>query len=599
MLFGAVLLTLPLLFSGCATPVKIESNPVGASVTAAGKALGSTPTEAQFDSSAKTIDLRFDLPGYFTRTVTYDVASKQPRVFVELKPTTSKKSFTITSTPEGAAVTLDGRPVGTTPATVAVDFIRKTENSPWITQRIAISKLNYQSESFDVREDQSSPAPVKLELLSAEREYTITTATLTGVELKDAPVTLDGVVVGKTPMKLKITFTRKDKSLDWPKFKVSSEIATLYKRSEEELTYTRDLAVPMKLSEITEIPVKYYAPTVTLTPLGATFTMQPRVVLGTVETKDSDVVTNLKQVTKYERQDRIDAKRVETINSFTLTPDGQNVIFALSEAETEDGNRYSLLKIKRADDAAGGTSALTKGSRTLDTQPFMTNDGNGSLVFTSNRSDRERADIYFVKLIESSRTDGNPSRLTSDSRFNFYPTYGNSNRLLYYLSMEPKYSKAEIQMWNSEFDGRKPSQMSYVAEQINNSHMDKILYVKRDKDTQKQVIFWIKTDETSETPLITDESFRQFNCFNPCFSTDGRRVLFVSDRHGKDERQNNNIYVVDADGSNLQQLTTNQSDDIQPQWSPTEDGVVYFLSTRGGATNIWRFKLVTARETAK
>ncbi len=46
-------------------------------------------------------------------------------------------------------------------------------------------------------------------------------------------------------------------------------------------------------------------------------------------------------------------------------------------------------------------------------------------------------------------------------------------------------------------------------------------------------------------------------------------------------------------GTGLHRLTQNGSDDIMPAWSPSEEGVVYFLSNRGGAYNIWRFKLST------
>jgi Tol biopolymer transport system component len=58
-------------------------------------------------------------------------------------------------------------------------------------------------------------------------------------------------------------------------------------------------------------------------------------------------------------------------------------------------------------------------------------------------------------------------------------------------------------------------------------------------------------------------------------------------------RHNHDIYLVNADGSGLQRLTQNGSDDIKPAWSPSEDGVLYFLSNRGGAYNIWRMKLRT------
>jgi len=51
--------------------------------------------------------------------------------------------------------------------------------------------------------------------------------------------------------------------------------------------------------------------------------------------------------------------------------------------------------------------------------------------------------------------------------------------------------------------------------------------------------------------------------------------------------------MINADGTNLKRLTQNASDDILPAWSPAEEGVIFFLSNRGGAYNIWRLKLTT------
>jgi Tol biopolymer transport system component len=51
--------------------------------------------------------------------------------------------------------------------------------------------------------------------------------------------------------------------------------------------------------------------------------------------------------------------------------------------------------------------------------------------------------------------------------------------------------------------------------------------------------------------------------------------------------------MINADGTNLKRLTQNASDDILPACSPAEEGVIFFLSNRGGAYNIWRLKLTT------
>jgi DNA-binding winged helix-turn-helix (wHTH) protein len=68
---------------------------------------------------------------------------------------------------------------------------------------------------------------------------------------------------------------------------------------------------------------------------------------------------------------------------------------------------------------------------------------------------------------------------------------------------------------------------------------------------------------------------------SPVWSPDGSRVAFWSNRDGKKE-----IYVMDADGSQVKRLTNNVADDVNPRWSP--DGRrILFESERDGNSEIY------------
>ncbi|MCD6456500.1 MAG: PD40 domain-containing protein [Methanophagales archaeon] len=47
----------------------------------------------------------------------------------------------------------------------------------------------------------------------------------------------------------------------------------------------------------------------------------------------------------------------------------------------------------------------------------------------------------------------------------------------------------------------------------------------------------------------------------PACSPDGKKIAFVSNRDGDNE-----IYVMDADGTNVRQLTNNTADEWGPDW---------------------------------
>jgi len=67
----------------------------------------------------------------------------------------------------------------------------------------------------------------------------------------------------------------------------------------------------------------------------------------------------------------------------------------------------------------------------------------------------------------------------------------------------------------------------------------------------------------------------------PALSPDGSKIAFMSRREGQWD-----IYIVNADGSNLQRLTTDEADDGLPAWSP-DGNAVAFVSKRGGPWAIW------------
>lgn len=69
-----------------------------------------------------------------------------------------------------------------------------------------------------------------------------------------------------------------------------------------------------------------------------------------------------------------------------------------------------------------------------------------------------------------------------------------------------------------------------------------------------------------------------------CWSPDGKKLLFTSDRDG-----NPDIFVADADGTAVVNLSGNPSFDADPAWSPEGDKIA-FTSNRTG-----RFRLYTMK----
>lgn len=88
-----------------------------------------------------------------------------------------------------------------------------------------------------------------------------------------------------------------------------------------------------------------------------------------------------------------------------------------------------------------------------------------------------------------------------------------------------------------------------------------------------------------------EDLYKVKNLDDPHFSPDGEKVAFVLQESRLEEgRSLSDIYVIDADGRNLRQLTNSPSADNHPRWSP--DGkTLYFVSTRKNGSQLWALPL--------
>lgn len=92
-------------------------------------------------------------------------------------------------------------------------------------------------------------------------------------------------------------------------------------------------------------------------------------------------------------------------------------------------------------------------------------------------------------------------------------------------------------------------------------------------EKKKSDIYVIDFAKITVTPLYASPADDEY----PTWSPDGTRVIFASSSSGDKE-----IYLAEADGSNLRRLTNSNGVDEDPSWSPDGTQIVFSSARKGG-----------------
>jgi hypothetical protein len=92
-------------------------------------------------------------------------------------------------------------------------------------------------------------------------------------------------------------------------------------------------------------------------------------------------------------------------------------------------------------------------------------------------------------------------------------------------------------------------------------------------------IYQLRSGVTDTLRAVLTDSFANIQ---PALSPDRTRIAFSSDREGSYD-----LYLTDADGSNLQRLTTDPGREGEPVWTPDGTRLVYTFTRQGGQPQLY------------
>ncbi len=266
-----------------------------------------------------------------------------------------------------------------------------------------------------------------------------------------------------------------------------------------------------------------------------------------------------------------------SIGGLTVSGDGTRVAFGVvEEARDQKGNPVRFSNIRSIHTSGGGITQVTTG-RWLDIDPCFSLDG-GHLYFASNRLRNNGLDIF--RISSKSIGGGVAVIYRQNDGWSRSPSAGQGNILS--LSYLPQYARTRgvPHIWTLGGNNEYPTQLREGSQPRMSPDGKWIVFVGPDKK------LWLNSTGTEAPIQLTTNPETEES--HPVWSPNGDHIVFVSDEGTDSTGENNNdIWIMRADGTGRRQLTTNGSDDTTPAVDP-EGRWIYFVSNRGFRWGVWR-----------
>jgi len=207
--------------------------------------------------------------------------------------------------------------------------------------------------------------------------------------------------------------------------------------------------------------------------------------------------------------------------------------------------------------------------------PRWSHDGK-KIVFTS---DRDGDPEIYIMNADGSR----PVRLTHAPGRDAHPYFSRDGRRIVFQSPRANGTDTNIYVMNS--DGSHVTQLTnlkgFAGVPVYSLDEKLILFMWREtnnfRDDKKWRICLMKSDGSDFRAITPGAANDQV----PNWSRDSQRLLFFSDRTGK-----NQLYTMKPDGTDVQRLTLNEFNDQSAFWSP-DNKKIAFISDRAGNYDLY------------
>lgn len=212
---------------------------------------------------------------------------------------------------------------------------------------------------------------------------------------------------------------------------------------------------------------------------------------------------------------------------------------------------------------------------------------NSQIAFCS-----DRAGDYNIYIMDAQ--GGNAVQVTSDPGHEIHPSWSPDGKHLVFSRLSETSGRWEIWVTDvGDYNSRRFIAFGLCPEWNPDPAKNLIVYQQARERGSRLFGIWTVEYTDGQANVHTEiVSAANAAAINPSWSHDGEMITFTTivepglpGSSPVQSLETADIWLVNLDGSNRANLTNGAYLNVEPTWSP--DGLIYFVSNRGGKDNIW------------